>query len=155
MALRERDTESAHKRLSHSCLLALRRSTTTSATTPTAAAFLPEQLSSGRRQPLSTISQSKPVAFCSHFSLNVAKETGLQLHIMAKGAKAGSGGVADAGGDVAGASSSSSSSAAATSAYASLSFAEVLEDLSSRFIVNLPAEELASIERICFQVEQA
>lgn len=42
-----------------------------------------------------------------------------------------------------------------TSAFAQLSFAEVLEDLSSRFIVNLPAEELASIERICFQVEQA
>lgn len=49
----------------------------------------------------------------------------------------------------------SSSNAGATSAYASLSFADVLEDLSSRFIVNLPAEELASIERICFQVEQA
>lgn len=43
----------------------------------------------------------------------------------------------------------------ATNAYASLSFNEVLEDLSSRFIVNLPAEELSSIERICFQVEQA
>ncbi|PWN43420.1 DCP2-domain-containing protein, partial [Ceraceosorus guamensis] len=40
-------------------------------------------------------------------------------------------------------------------AYASLTFQEVLEDLSSRFIVNLPAEELSSIERICFQVEQA
>lgn len=25
----------------------------------------------------------------------------------------------------------------------------------SRFIVNLPAEELESIERICFQIEQA
>lgn len=70
---------------------------------------------------------------------------------MAKGAKAGGAG-AGAGdeGEMATASSSS-----ATSAYASLSFAEVLEDLSSRFIVNLPAEELASIERICFQVEQA
>ncbi|KZW02218.1 DCP2-domain-containing protein [Exidia glandulosa HHB12029] len=32
---------------------------------------------------------------------------------------------------------------------------EVLEDLSSRFILNLPDEELESIERICFQVEQA
>lgn len=42
-----------------------------------------------------------------------------------------------------------------SSAYKGLSFAEVLEDLSSRFIVNLPADELASIERICFQVEQA
>lgn len=43
----------------------------------------------------------------------------------------------------------------AATAFSHLSFAEVLEDLSSRFIVNLPAEELASIERICFQVEQA
>ncbi|KDR84980.1 hypothetical protein GALMADRAFT_233506 [Galerina marginata CBS 339.88] len=32
---------------------------------------------------------------------------------------------------------------------------EVLEDLSSRFILNLPDEELASLERLCFQVEQA
>ncbi|CAL1695772.1 unnamed protein product [Somion occarium] len=32
---------------------------------------------------------------------------------------------------------------------------EVLEDLSSRFILNLPDEELASLERVCFQVEQA
>ncbi|KAF9507258.1 hypothetical protein BS47DRAFT_1304249 [Hydnum rufescens UP504] len=32
---------------------------------------------------------------------------------------------------------------------------EVLEDLSSRFILNLPEEELVSVERICFQVEQA
>ncbi|KAA1471498.1 DCP2-domain-containing protein [Dentipellis sp. KUC8613] len=32
---------------------------------------------------------------------------------------------------------------------------EVLDDLTSRFILNLPDEELASLERICFQVEQA
>ncbi|KAF8560348.1 DCP2-domain-containing protein [Imleria badia] len=32
---------------------------------------------------------------------------------------------------------------------------EVLEDLSSRFLLNLPDEELSSLERICFQVEQA
>ncbi|KAI0285322.1 DCP2-domain-containing protein [Russula aff. rugulosa BPL654] len=32
---------------------------------------------------------------------------------------------------------------------------EVLDDLSSRFILNLPENELASLERICFQVEQA
>ncbi|KAI0073140.1 DCP2-domain-containing protein [Panus rudis PR-1116 ss-1] len=32
---------------------------------------------------------------------------------------------------------------------------EVLEDLSSRFILNIPDEELASLERVCFQVEQA
>jgi mRNA-decapping enzyme subunit 2 len=48
-----------------------------------------------------------------------------------------------------------SSNAAGSSAYAQLSFNDVLEDLSSRFIVNLPAEEQKSIERICFQVEQA
>ncbi|KAJ1032486.1 hypothetical protein NDA16_000510 [Ustilago loliicola] len=40
-------------------------------------------------------------------------------------------------------------------AYKGLTFAETLEDLSSRFIVNLPSDELSSIERICFQVEQA
>ncbi|KJA29119.1 hypothetical protein HYPSUDRAFT_127964 [Hypholoma sublateritium FD-334 SS-4] len=32
---------------------------------------------------------------------------------------------------------------------------EVLEDLSTRFILNLPDEELTSLERLCFQVEQA
>ncbi|KII94386.1 hypothetical protein PLICRDRAFT_99875 [Plicaturopsis crispa FD-325 SS-3] len=32
---------------------------------------------------------------------------------------------------------------------------EVLEDLSSRFILNLPDDELESLERVCFQVEQA
>ncbi|EJD47797.1 DCP2-domain-containing protein [Auricularia subglabra TFB-10046 SS5] len=36
-----------------------------------------------------------------------------------------------------------------------MSHQEVLEDLSSRFILNLPESELQSIERICFQVEQA
>jgi len=45
--------------------------------------------------------------------------------------------------------------ASGSSSYASLSFNDVLEDLSSRFIVNLPAEEQDSIQRICFQVEQA
>ncbi|KAI0655103.1 Dcp2, box A domain-containing protein [Cubamyces menziesii] len=39
--------------------------------------------------------------------------------------------------------------------YSELSQDEVLEDLSSRFILNLPDEELASVERVCFQVEQA
>ncbi|KAI0639426.1 DCP2-domain-containing protein [Trametes polyzona] len=39
--------------------------------------------------------------------------------------------------------------------YADFTRAEVFEDLSSRFILNLPAEELASVERVCFQVEQA
>ncbi|KAI0692759.1 DCP2-domain-containing protein [Cytidiella melzeri] len=32
---------------------------------------------------------------------------------------------------------------------------EILEDLSSRFILNLPDPELESLERVCFQVEQA
>ncbi|QRV91324.1 mRNA-decapping enzyme subunit 2 [Ceratobasidium sp. AG-Ba] len=32
---------------------------------------------------------------------------------------------------------------------------EVWEDLSSRFILNVPDEELETVERICFQVEQA
>jgi len=36
-----------------------------------------------------------------------------------------------------------------------LTFNEVLDDLSSRFIINVPVEELSSIERICFQIEQA
>ncbi|CCL99538.1 uncharacterized protein FIBRA_01556 [Fibroporia radiculosa] len=39
--------------------------------------------------------------------------------------------------------------------YSHLSREEVLEELSSRFILNLPEEELASLERVCFQVEQA
>ncbi|OBZ78939.1 mRNA decapping complex subunit 2 [Grifola frondosa] len=39
--------------------------------------------------------------------------------------------------------------------YSDLTREEVLEDLSSRFILNLPEEELASLERVCFQVEQA
>ncbi|KIJ45581.1 hypothetical protein M422DRAFT_166723 [Sphaerobolus stellatus SS14] len=34
-------------------------------------------------------------------------------------------------------------------------FDEVLEELSSRFILNLPDEELAEVERVCFQIEQA
>lgn len=32
---------------------------------------------------------------------------------------------------------------------------DVMDDLSSRFILNLPDEELESLERVCFQVEQA
>ncbi|ELU41728.1 DCP2 domain-containing protein [Rhizoctonia solani AG-1 IA] len=32
---------------------------------------------------------------------------------------------------------------------------DVWEDLSSRFILNVPDEELETVERICFQVEQA
>ncbi|KAJ2720588.1 mRNA-decapping enzyme subunit 2 [Coemansia sp. Benny D115] len=34
-------------------------------------------------------------------------------------------------------------------------FSEVLDDLASRFIINVPEEELQEIERICFQIEQA
>ncbi|KNC50783.1 mRNA decapping complex subunit Dcp2 [Thecamonas trahens ATCC 50062] len=32
---------------------------------------------------------------------------------------------------------------------------ELLDDLSSRFLINLPDEELSSFERICFAIEQA
>ncbi|KAE8268844.1 hypothetical protein A4X09_0g3505 [Tilletia walkeri] len=39
--------------------------------------------------------------------------------------------------------------------YSTLAFSAHLQDLACRFIVNLPADELTSIERICFQVEQA
>ncbi|KAI1797905.1 DCP2-domain-containing protein [Ganoderma leucocontextum] len=49
----------------------------------------------------------------------------------------------------------SSSHAYASVQYSDLSRDEVLEDLSSRFILNLPEEELASVARVCFQVEQA
>ncbi|KAJ3023112.1 mRNA-decapping enzyme subunit 2 [Thoreauomyces humboldtii] len=36
-----------------------------------------------------------------------------------------------------------------------MSFQEVLDDLQCRFIINVPEEELSSVERICFQIEQA
>ncbi|KAF9013782.1 mRNA-decapping enzyme subunit 2, partial [Haplosporangium bisporale] len=39
--------------------------------------------------------------------------------------------------------------------WTNVSFDYVLDDLSSRFILNLPEEELKSIERIFFQIEQA
>ncbi|KAF9102466.1 mRNA-decapping enzyme subunit 2 [Mortierella sp. AM989] len=39
--------------------------------------------------------------------------------------------------------------------WATATFDDVLDDLSSRFIINVPDEELASVERICFQIEQA
>ncbi|KAI8366954.1 Dcp2, box A domain-containing protein [Choanephora cucurbitarum] len=39
--------------------------------------------------------------------------------------------------------------------FANATFEEILDDLSSRFIINVPEAELASVERICFQVEQA
>ncbi|ORX82751.1 DCP2-domain-containing protein [Basidiobolus meristosporus CBS 931.73] len=35
------------------------------------------------------------------------------------------------------------------------SLSEILDDLCSRFIINVPDEELASVARICFQIEQA
>ncbi|KAJ2842071.1 mRNA-decapping enzyme subunit 2, partial [Coemansia erecta] len=34
-------------------------------------------------------------------------------------------------------------------------FAEIMDDLASRFIINVPEEELQEIARICFQIEQA
>ncbi|KAJ3129630.1 mRNA-decapping enzyme subunit 2 [Nowakowskiella sp. JEL0407] len=39
--------------------------------------------------------------------------------------------------------------------YPAQTLEEVLEDLQSRFIINVPEEELSSVERICFQIEQA
>ena len=45
--------------------------------------------------------------------------------------------------------------AGATFSYKDATEEEVIEELSSRFILNLPDEELTSLERICFQVEQA
>ncbi|KFH71341.1 hypothetical protein MVEG_01641 [Podila verticillata NRRL 6337] len=39
--------------------------------------------------------------------------------------------------------------------WTNVSFESILDDLSSRFIINIPAEELASVERILFQIEQA
>ncbi|GAA5895645.1 hypothetical protein JCM8208_005289 [Rhodotorula glutinis] len=41
------------------------------------------------------------------------------------------------------------------SSFASLELSAVLDDLAARFIVNLPAEELESMDRVCFQIEQA
>ncbi|KAJ8659113.1 hypothetical protein O0I10_005152 [Lichtheimia ornata] len=42
-----------------------------------------------------------------------------------------------------------------TNALATASFEEILDDLSTRFIINVPEAELKSPHRICFQVEQA
>ncbi|GAA6039757.1 hypothetical protein JCM8097_004205 [Rhodosporidiobolus ruineniae] len=41
------------------------------------------------------------------------------------------------------------------SSFSDLTLATILEDLCARFIVNLPAEELESMDRVCFQIEQA
>ncbi|BGP27904.1 mRNA-decapping enzyme subunit 2 [Rhodotorula toruloides] len=41
------------------------------------------------------------------------------------------------------------------SSFASLQLEQVLDDLAARFIVNLPQEELESMDRVCFQIEQA
>ncbi|KAA6408462.1 MAG: decapping enzyme Dcp2 [Lasallia pustulata] len=38
---------------------------------------------------------------------------------------------------------------------AKMQLADWLDDLCVRFIINLPQEELESVERICFQVEEA
>lgn len=39
--------------------------------------------------------------------------------------------------------------------FADLTLDNTLEDLCARFIVNLPEEELESMDRVCFQIEQA
>ncbi|SCZ97966.1 BZ3500_MvSof-1268-A1-R1_Chr3-3g06489 [Microbotryum saponariae] len=49
----------------------------------------------------------------------------------------------------------SSTSPSSSSYFASLTLDHTLEDLCARFIVNLPTEELVSMDRICFQIEQA
>ncbi|KAK6348984.1 mRNA-decapping enzyme subunit 2 [Orbilia blumenaviensis] len=41
------------------------------------------------------------------------------------------------------------------STYATATLDDVLSDLSVRFVINLPQEELVSRERVCFQVEEA
>ncbi|GAA5965578.1 hypothetical protein JCM21900_005163 [Sporobolomyces salmonicolor] len=41
------------------------------------------------------------------------------------------------------------------SSFHTLTLEHTLEDLCARFIVNLPAEELESMDRVCFQIEQA
>ncbi|CAO3644678.1 unnamed protein product [Cunninghamella blakesleeana] len=37
----------------------------------------------------------------------------------------------------------------------SLSFEDILDNLATQFIINVPDVELVKVERICFQVEQA
>ena len=34
-------------------------------------------------------------------------------------------------------------------------FLEILDDLSMRFIINMPDEELETFDRLCFQIEAA
>ena len=41
------------------------------------------------------------------------------------------------------------------SSFGTLTLAGVLDDLAARFIVNLPPDELESMDRVCFQIEQA
>lgn len=48
-----------------------------------------------------------------------------------------------------------SAEASLQSSFGNMTLDNTLEDLSARFIVNLPAEELESMDRICFQIEQA
>jgi len=45
--------------------------------------------------------------------------------------------------------------ASSASVFSRMPLEDVLEDLASRFILNLPIVELSQIERVCFQVEQA
>ncbi|KAK4046033.1 mRNA-decapping enzyme subunit 2 [Microbotryomycetes sp. JL201] len=50
---------------------------------------------------------------------------------------------------------SQSSEGVMQSSFDRLTLDSTLDDLCARFIVNLPAEELESMDRICFQIEQA
>lgn len=47
------------------------------------------------------------------------------------------------------------SAATPQSSFGTLTLAGVLDDLAARFIVNLPPDELESMDRVCFQIEQA
>lgn len=42
-----------------------------------------------------------------------------------------------------------------SSSFGELTLSAVLDDLAARFIVNLPQDELESMDRVCFQIEQA
>lgn len=48
-----------------------------------------------------------------------------------------------------------SAGATPQSSFGTLTLAGVLDDLAARFIVNLPPDELESMDRVCFQIEQA
>ncbi|KAL7267347.1 mRNA-decapping enzyme subunit 2 [Rhizina undulata] len=46
-------------------------------------------------------------------------------------------------------------SSSGTNVFSKSTLVEILDDLCVRFIINLPKEELSSVERVCFQIEEA